>query len=415
MKLNTTDFRRKCQHPVLLALGGFPLALMLIVNLAPALLGRIWVFPAACVLLGWGCILLPGKVRLPAGAAGAAAILLLGTALLPVRENFFLVLVPLLYMVLLGAALPIGGWPRGRELQTAWYMAGVVTHVLLQLVINGSKRMQTGAYDAVQLPLLVSFVLYAVLTLLALNRSSLDSAAMSRRTVPLLMRRQNIVITLGLLALGVIIAAVPAIGELLGGLWDAVIRAVAFLVGLLMSLYPKTTAPAGGAAAPEAADMGLGGTAQASALALILEKVITVAALAVLALALVFLVRTLARKLLQLLRYLWQRMALYSAAAGEDYEDEITDTRDEPDTEREGLLGRLRRYGRRDEKGATPSEQVRWRYRRLKARHTQWHRASTARETLPAAAAELYERTRYGGQALTAEEAERFQAETRNV
>ena len=95
MKLNTTDFRRKCQHPLLLALASVPAALIVTVNAAPAALGMMWSLPTAYVLLSWGCILIPGRKRLLAGLLSMAV--MVGLALLlPLREIPVLLLLPLM-------------------------------------------------------------------------------------------------------------------------------------------------------------------------------------------------------------------------------------------------------------------------------------------------------------------------------
>lgn len=414
MKLNTTDFGRKMQHPLLLAFASVPAALIIILNFAPDMLHRVWLFPASYVLLAWGCILIPGKKRILGGVVSAALMAALTLLVLPAAEQIALALLPVMYIALLIVTLPIGGWSRNQELAVGWHIGGVLTHVVLQLLVNGSRLMGNGVYDAAQTPVLVSFLCCVVLILLALNRSSLDSAAQSRRRVPLLMRRQNIVITLTMLVIGVLIAAIPAIGDLLTKLWDWLMRGVAWLVGLLSALLPQGGGAVGGAAMTSDMELGLGEANPPSDFALLMEKIIGVVALAVIAVALVIVIRVAGKKLAKLLKYLWGRLGQYGAAAGEDYEDEITDTRDESDTEREGLLTRLRRAVPGEEKGLTPTQQVRSRYRRLKQRR-RWSDAATARETLPSEPAALYERARYSGQELSAEEAERFQAGTKKL
>lgn len=414
MKLNTTDFRRKCQHPLLLALASVPLALVLMVNAAPELMMVMWCFPSAWVLLSWGCMLIPGRKRLLAGLISAALLAAMAAMLLPLRANPVLILLPLMYIPLLLVSLPMGGWERSRELPLAVHVAGVLTHVLLQLLISASELVDSVVYAPAKTPLLLSFLGYAVLVLLALNRSSLDSAAQSRRRVPLLMRRQNLVITLALLALGVLLAAIPAIADVIGTAWNWFIRGVAFVASLLLSLLPQRSGGSGGGGTGGDMDMGVGEAYEPSQLALLMEKIIGWAALIILAIGLIFLLRAAGKKLVQLLRYLWGRMNRYGAMASEDYEDEITDTRDESDVEREGLLGRLRRMVPTEEKGLTPAQQVRSRYRRLKQRR-KWHDASTARENLSEDASRLYEQARYSGQPLTQADAERFQEGTRRV
>lgn len=416
MKLNTTDFRRKCQHPLLLAFGSIPAALVVILGFAPEWLERVWCFPAAYTALAWGCMVLPGSKRLPAGIAGAGMLIALAFFLLPVRENFFLILLPLMYAALLLATLPIGGWPRSRELAVGWHVSGTLLYVLIQILINVSASTGEGGFDRASLPVVVCFLVYAGLMLLALNRSSLDSAALSRRAVPVLMRRQNVIITFVLLVLSVLIAAIPVIGSLLEWGWNLLLRGVAHIVLLLAAFMPQPALSGGGAPAPmEQVGFSAGEPVESSLLMEILEKVLVVIALLLLAALVFFAGRALLKKLIKLMKYLWSRLSVYSAAAGEDYEDEITDTRDEPDTDRTGLLGRLRRMSRTDERGMTPTQRVRYRYMRLKRKHADWTSASTARETLPENAAALYERARYGGQELTGDEAERFREDTRRV
>lgn len=414
MKLNTTDFGRKMQHPLLLAFASVPVALIIILNFAPDMLRRMWLFPAVYVLLGWSCILIPGKKRILGGVAGAVLLAGMAMTLFAGVGQIALALLPLMYIVLLVVTLPIGGWERNQELATGWHVAAIGTHVVLQMLVNGSRLLANGVYDAAQKPLLASFLCCVVLVLLALNRASLDSAAQSRRRVPLLMRRQNLLITLALLAVGIVIAAIPAIGSVLASLWENVLQGVAWLVELLSALLPQSSSSAGGSAVPADMELGLGEANPPSDLAVLLEKVIGVVALIVVVVAMILVIRVAGKKLAKLLKQLWGRLGQYGAAAGEDYEDEITDTRDESDTEREGLLTRLRRDVPTEEKGLTPVQQVRSRYRHLKQRR-KWAAASTARENLPETAAALYERARYGGQELSAEEAESFRAGTKKL
>lgn len=415
MKLNTTDFLRKCQHSLQMALGSVPVMILLVMNNAPELAGRMWLLPGAFVLLSWGCILLPGKRRLLGGIASAAAMVALGVMLLDVRTNLLLAALPVMYAALIFATLPIGGWERGHELNVAWHVTGICLYVLMQLLINGARLNASGLYNNVERLVLLCFLGYSVLVLLALNRASLESAAMSRRKVPVLMRRQNRVITMVLLALGVLIAAIPAIGSTLSRLWDLLMRGLAWLGALIAALMPQQQSSGGGDAGSPAGMFDLGEVKEPSALARFMEKLVMVAALVVLVILLIVAARALYKKLRRLMKYLWERLGQYSAAAGEDYEDEITDTRDEADVERASLFGRLRRMAPEDAKNMSPTEKVRYRYRRLRRKHPDWTQASTARETLPEDAAILYERARYSGETLTEEDAGRFRENTRRV
>jgi hypothetical protein len=413
MRLNTSDFLRKAQHPLLLGLGSLPLSMLLTLSFSPETFRFAWCFPAAYVLLSWACLVIPGKKRVVAGVLSAILLVALCGLLLPMTKSFGLILMPLMYVVLMFLTLPIGGWPYNQELQMGWHVGGAVTHVLLQMLVNGSQLMQNGVYTPAETPVLCSFLAYAVLVLLALNRASLDSASQSRRKVPLLMKRQNILFTMVLLVIGVLLAAIPAIGAALDTVWDFILRGIALVMEFL-ALFMPASSGGGGGAGGGMGDMGFGEAAPPSDLALLLEKILTVLTVLIVVIALALLLRVLWKKLKAGLKLLWARMMQYGSAASEDYEDEITSTRDEEGTEREGLLSRLRRMNMGDEKGGTPTERVRMRYKKLKRRN-EWSAASTARETLPDEAAALYERARYGGETLTEEEAGRFREGTRRV
>ena len=413
MRLNTSDFLRKAQHPLLLGLGSLPLSMLLTLSFSQETFRFSWCFPAAYVLLSWACLVIPGKKRVAAGVISAILLVALCAMLLPMTKSFGLILMPLMYVVLMFLTLPIGGWPYNQELQMGWHVGGAVTHVLLQMLVNGSQLMQNGVYTPAETPVLCSFLAYAVLVLLALNRASLDSASQSRRKVPLLMKRQNILFTMVLLVIGVLLAAIPAIGAALDTVWDFILRGIALVMEFL-ALFMPASSGGGGGAGGGMGDMGFGEAAPPSDLALLLEKILTVLTVLIVVIALALLLRVLWKKLKAGLKLLWARMMQYGSAASEDYEDEITSTRDEEGTEREGLLSRLRRMNVGDEKGGTPTERVRMRYKKLKRRN-EWSAASTARETLPDEAAALYERARYGGETLTEEEAGRFREGTRRV
>ena len=414
MKLNTTDFRRKCQHPLLMALSSIPLGLMVIQADMTQMLDRFWCFPAAFVLLSWGCLVMPGKWRVAAGAISIAALFALGTALLPEERTLLMWLIPLMYAILLLVTLPIGGWPRQQELPLAWYVVGGLLYVLVQCGLDISSRTGTGNYAFLTGPLLICFLLYAALVLLALNRTSLEMAAQSRRRVPLLVRRQNLVITLAMLGLGTLIAAVPMIGSVLGKVWDLLMQGLVMLMTLLAALTSSKGSGSGGGGMEE--DLfAIGSAQEPSQWAIIMEKLMGIFTLVILVVVLFFAGRALLKRLIRLAKVLWARLGQYGASASEDYEDEITDTRDEADTDRQGAFSRITHWGWREDKSLPPEERVRTRYKWLRQKHSDWGRGTTARETLPQEAATLYERARYSGETLSEAEADSFRENTKKV
>ena len=117
-----------------------------------------------------------------------------------------------------------------------------------------------------------------------------------------------------------------------------------------------------------------------------------------------------------LIRYLAERLSLFAQTSSEDFEDEITDTREEGEQERISVLDSLRRrLVRVDEKKLSPTQRVRYRYLRLMVKHPEWRASQTARESIPEDAAALYERARYSGDSVSPEEAERFAGRTRSL
>lgn len=413
MKLNTTDFRRKLQHPLLLALAGFPLVLFLVAQHAPEAIGLMWVLPATYVLLAWICLLLPGKLRLPGGLLSVTAMIAVTAVAWPIAAHPMLIVAIVVYIVLMLFALPMGRWERGREVGLEWPVIGVCAHVLVQLLINGAQKLGNTAFDDCEGMLVVSFLMLAVLVVLAMNRQSLNSASQSRQSIPLLMRRQNLVLVMAALVIGVLIAMIPAIGQALTWVWDKLMQLLLLIGAFLASIMPQQKSGGGAGGGGDNDPLVPGVASEPSPLALIMEKVMTVLAVIIIIVGAFFILKMLLKRLKKLLRYLWEKLGKYSAAVGEDYEDEVTSTR-EDDAERESLLGRLRRFAPEDERGLDATQRVRSRYRSLKRRR-RWTTASTARETLPEEAARLYERARYSGEVLTDAEAERFRDATKKV
>ena len=198
--------------------------------------------------------------------------------------------------------------------------------------------------------------------------------------------------------------------------WDVLMVMLLRFLCWLAQLLPRSAPTGDGAAAP--ADMsGFGDmAAEPSLLAVILEKVAYVIAGIAAAAAAVFAVRFLYRQLKKLARRLMDMMRRYAAAATEDYDDEITDTREDGERGRNMPLQALRRrLALGDDKSLPPAERIRRRYARLRLKHADWQDSRTARETLPDDAAQLYERARYSEHPVTGEDAEDFARRTRSV
>ena len=414
MRLNKTDFRRKCQFPLLLGSGALPALVMPLIHFAP---DRVWlaaVFAAAFAVLAEACLLVRGRGRLLAGLAGCAALLGLGLWLLPPGGAL---LAPAGCMGLLGLCLPMGGWPREKEPPPAWYIAGLVLHLAAQVMVNVSRRSgEADGFLAAAPLLLAGFVLFAALAMLSINRLSMNQASMSRQRVPASMRRINVLLTAVLLALTLLISALPAVIRAVERAWNLLLGLILRFLDWLSSLLPQSSTI--GTAPMESMDMS--GLAEASAepnlLAVILEKAALVLAGVAAAVLVALAARFLYRRLKRLAKYLRELMRRYAAASGEDYEDEITDTREEGRRERHLPLRALRRHlDLRDDRSLSPAQRIRRRYARLHMHHPDWQDSRTARETLSGDAARLYERARYSEHPVTDEEAAEFARSTRSV
>ncbi len=409
-------FLRKCQHPMLLASGTYPLFVMLTVRILPDAVTLLPLLGLAYLPLAWGCLLAPGRWRIPAATLGGLLLFAVGKTLLPTQEAFALFLLPAGYTVLLFAVLPIAGQPREAELPPAWYVIGLIAHLLAQIVTDYARRLHSSLYAPAEGTLLFVFLVFLMLTMLALNRISLEEASQSRVKIPVQMRRQNLFLTLGLLCVAVLVAALPAIGAFLRRLWDSAVSGIAAIAGFFASLLSRSSG--GAAPADEGGLTGFGAseTVEPGLVQLILEKVIGIIALLAAAALIFFLARKLAKVLHRLFQWLWQKLAVFGNAAARDYEDEITDTRDDAQYERAGLLKRIQKLGHRpDTSRMSPNQRVRYRYLRLRMKHTDWQDASTARENLSPATAQIYERARYAGKALTDTEAQQFFEDTQRI
>lgn len=414
MLRNGGDFRRKCQFPFLLASGALPLLTMVLIGFAPEQVWLAVVFAAACALAAEACLLIRGRARLWAGLAGCAALAGLGWWLLPAGGAW---LVPVCCMALVGVSLPMGGWPREREPHPGIHVAGLLLHLAAQLMVNIARRTgDNAAFIAAAPMLMVGFILFAALSTLSINRSSMDDASMGRQKIPASMRRLNTLLTGGLLAVTLLISAIPAIKRWLEQAWDVLMVMLLRFLSWLAQLLPQS-APAGDGPVEPADMSGFGdAAAEPSLLAVILEKVaFAIAAIAAVILA-VFALRFLYRQLKKLARRVMDMMRRYAAAATEDYDDEITDTREDGERGRNMPLQALRRrLALGDDKSLPPAERIRRRYARLRLKHADWQDSRTARETLPEDAARLYERARYSEHPITGEDADRFTRDTRSV
>lgn len=409
MKLNFNDFGRKCQFPVMLAAGCMAILLLILANYYPGGIARTFVLAGLYVLLSWLCIVLPGRMRIPAGIVLTAGLMAAGALLLPVREISALWLLPAAFSALLLGGLQMAGWSRSQEMHPMAGAICLVAHLIAQFLVNTDKL--DGAepmYAPIVPALTMCFLVFAAMSLLALNRISLNNAVNGQQAVPTAMRRRNRLMTAGLMAITLLVAALPQVIRAIEGVWLWLKTALLMLVRWFMNLFPETES--GGVETVGGAMEGLSAEIREQGLfSKIMEIVMLTLALIAVAVGAFFALRVLWRKLKVLAKYLWERLNAYMQASSEDYVDEVADTRDGAQAER--ALSRLKRRMQRkrvDENALSPRERIRYRYLMHWLKHPEWTPERTARENLRESEAQIYERARYSSHEVTVRDAETF-------
>lgn len=397
----------RCPFLLMLAAGTMPLVAVIDCK-SPA--DGLLVWPMLFVLAAVVCLFLPGRARLPAAILLAAGFVALGAWWFLRQMILSVLLVPLLYIVLLFCVLPMAGWERGRDPSVAWALVCLALHAGVQVFFAIEKKMQRGdAYAAAELPVYVCFLLFLLLALQLMNRSSLQSAVHGAASVPLAIRLRNRVMLWCVLGFSVLVSFLPALGRLLARAASAIRSAVRALILFLASLRRPAEAPIESTGGMRMDFPDIGPAEDPSAVALWLERILMAVAAVALCVCALWELRFLWKQLRRFAHFLARRLQRYVSAASEDYVDETQTTRQQG-TER-FLLSALRirpRVSARELKKLPPRERVRRRYALAHSRHPEWHASQTARETLPDTSAQIYEKARYSSREITEEEAEGF-------
>lgn len=417
-KRDFSDLPRKLQLPVLLLASFAPLLLFLAAQAIP---DRLWLLAygsGAYVLLAWCNMLVPGRIRVVAGGIFTVVLTAVNCIALPVAQSPQMVLAAICFVMLMIYSMQFGAWSREQELHLALPCMGLVLHLFLQFMISLDGRGdQPAQYTEIAAAAMASFLVYLLLAVLSMKRDNMTRAVNGGSRAPVALRRRNTILTVAVLAVAVVLAAMPAVIDAFTRVWDAAWGAVATVVHFLVNLIPDQENVRSDAEPGQPGGGGLVGNWETSWLAALMEKLMLIAASIAFVLLLLWALRVIWRKLRVLLRYLLERLRQYAAAASEDYVDEISDTR-EDGTQRESMLaGLLKRMTmpRVDEKTLPPRERMRYFYRKLIRRHPEWRISDTAREKLPEAAAVLYERARYSTHDITDDDAEHFRRDTKGV
>lgn len=405
---------RRCHYPAMLFLAALPPALVLAARFAADHLPAAWTLLGAAALLACLLIALPGKMRRLSSLIAAASLFALAALVLPLGAQPPLAAMPLAAACLMLASLPLAGRSI-TGVAPMFYLAGILSHLFIHAVIHFTRGDVRVRYDALAPALLCALLVYLLLLLFSLNSISLDNATMARCRLPASMRRANTLLTVGFLAIAVGIAALPAAARLI----DAGIRAmreIIRLIGVFVTwLLGEPPSSMGGGGPMGKMDMMIGTipAEEPSLFSILFEKFVTAAALIAIAFGLLLLLRFLLRRLYALSLRVIAHLQTYASAISDDYEDEITDTREDGSSISYGT--RIRRRFAASPEPDEPAAHIRWRYARLLRRQKDWADSSTARENLPQDAAALYERARYSDLPVNKEDAGLFDSAVRRL
>lgn len=404
--MKATEFFRKVQFPLMLAIGTYSAGACISAYFAPSLLQNVWLFPGVYFLFAVIGLLLPGKLRVPLSIVGAAALLVPVVLYLEGNARMLGLVLAVAYSALMLWSMSFGGWEREKEIPGPWIGVGIV------ILLTGSFFATFEPKLQYLLPWSKAMVFaFALLAMLSMNRRSRTLASGGRQSYTASMRRKNVMLTLAMFAIALGIALIPSLFDLLETIWEWIKE----LLAKIAAMIPEETEPSTTPPTTESFTKGEGGMPDIpyrrnhSAL---LYTTITIVAVS----TMIFLVVVSARKLIRLLREMvrkiYEKVTDGVTADAQDFVDEITDTR----ADGQSAYSRKPKDPRTpapDVRRMTPVQRVRYRYRMLIKKHPYWSKHSTARENLPKDAAQIYEKARYSEHGVTDEDAQRFAEETR--
>lgn len=396
---------RKFQMILSMALGSVPVAVLVFMWLEPRLLSMAWIYPVTLCVFSMISAFVPSKVRLLYGMVISAATIALTVLYADQNTWIPLLMAAVCYLALFLWSLTVFGWRPDRELPELMQLIGCTVHLIAQFAVSMDKAKAQPLLTA-QAPILHgAFVCFLLLLPFAMNRGSINKASTKTRQVPNGMRKKNTWMTLVLVALACAVSFIPYIYE---GMKAAVLWLVAMLMGLLSW---ETSEPHTAPTTPpvESAEGAIPIVeAEKGPFAELLELILLVlGGILIVGIVVCFAVLCI-RKMVKWMGKVWTMLEGYASAVAEDYEDEITDIREE------SLAQRIDRHRsialwRKEQIPTDPGENIRYRYRRLLRKHPQWTANTTARENMPEYLAKIYEKARYSDHVMTESESQQFQ------
>lgn len=408
MKRKYNDFWRKCQLLLIVAVGAMPAVFMLCTAVALDLLPYGWLFAAAFMAFGIPMLFVPGKLRIMYGLAACLLMILPNGLLLAGIDRIVALACSGFYGLLLMLSLRIAGWSTSEEPHPFVIGIFMANHLVCQFV----WFIDRSAIDSYMTPvsgwIVTSFIGYLLLAMLSANRRSLTEVGEHRQGVTPGMRRKHVLMTVALIGVALLFAFVPSLFDLLG----KVFRWISNVIDALRELFKRESSL--GEQIPYETEPPLATEPYVNSNVEWLNTLAYYFCMAVGIPAIIYVSYKIIKRYIGRLRSLIAVLGRYLSSSSEDYEEEIIDIRDEVIPERIERKRRKRAMGM-EPRPSTPVAYIRYRYLRLRLKHKEWKNGSTARENLPEALADVYERARYSDHPVTEEEAIRFKAGSKTI
>lgn len=405
--MNGKEQIRKLQLILVMAFSIYPLILIVLKSMALGLLPFGWAFPLAYVVLAMTAINLKGSIRLGAGIAMSAGFVAAVFFLAPADCRFGGILAALIGCAALLLSLKMGGWSVKQEIPVLWIAFCIIAHLAGQMAIRMDSVSGELYLEPYRGGMMFALLTFALLTLLSMNRGGLMAASGKRQSVPGSMRRRNVMLVIAMFLLAVLASLLPSVlSSVMDVIETAIVWVVDFIARLIPDVGPEQVEDI--TSTVETLPEGMGGGGQELRLNPVVEKMMAACGAVISLVLVILLFYRIFRILGDKFRELIQSLGKFAASASEDYIDEVTDTREDITAEQLEKKRRPARMPLREPKNLEPVEKIRFRYRKLLRKHPEWDPGTTARETLPADAAKLYERARYSGLPVTEAEAEGF-------
>ena len=159
----------------------------------------------------------------------------------------------------------------------------------------------------------LSFFAFVLLALLSMNRKGLHDAAEKRQRLSLALHRRNRILTLSLFGIALLVSLTPS-----AYVW--VKQILIWIAALVLKLLMLFSRPQSGGMAEGGGGTGgmpMADASDPSALAVFLEKIVTFAAVLLIAALAAVLLWRIGRGLVRLLRLLWKRLERYAEHVSE--------------------------------------------------------------------------------------------------